>query len=238
MLAVIPALAALTLLPPEDLPPEPFLADEDPAKVELVAEVVEPPIEEAIGVFVDTVVTEAVIHKQQHLADLGWYQGEVDGIRGPLTEQAVEGFAEAAGVGSVTLAVLRSDDAPSAPPPPEPEPEVSSVSSSPLPSSRNVWDNLADCESGNWVNGGASFEKGSARWQWAKPGVGVPPWGTTIHHGGLQFHPGTWSAYKLDGYPQYAYDATREQQIAVAERVLADQGWNAWPTCSSLLGLR
>jgi hypothetical protein len=116
-------------------------------------------------------------------------------------------------------------------PEPEPEPE-------PEPVERNVWDRLAECESGNWINGGASFETGSARWDWAKPGVGVPPWGTTIHHGGLQFYPGTWTAYKLDGYPQYAYDATREQQIAVGERVLAAQGWQAWPTCSSKLGLR
>jgi hypothetical protein len=103
---------------------------------------------------------------------------------------------------------------------------------------RNVWDRLADCESGNWIDGGRSFEAGSARWWWAKPGTQVPPWGTTIHHGGLQFHPSTWSAYRLDGYPQYAYDATREQQIAVAERVLSAQGWGAWPTCARKLGLR
>jgi resuscitation-promoting factor RpfB len=152
------------------------------------------------------------------------------------------------------------------PGPPEPEPEIvtetqsdgnsgSSPSSSstadstsggagndvPAPSSegdRGVWSRLADCESGNWVNGGESFEPGSARWHWAKPGTEVPPWGTTIHHGGLQFHPGTWSSFKLDGYPQYAYDATPAQQIAVAERVLAAQGWGAWPTCASKLGLR
>jgi hypothetical protein len=101
-----------------------------------------------------------------------------------------------------------------------------------------VWDRLAECESGNWINGGTSFERGSARWYWARPGTQVPPWGTTIHHGGLQFHPGTWTAYRLDGYPQFAYDATREQQIAVGERVLAAQGWGAWPTCARKLGLR
>lgn len=101
-----------------------------------------------------------------------------------------------------------------------------------------VWDRLAECESGNWINSGAAFEEGSARWDWAKPGTEVPPWGTTIHHGGLQFHPDTWDWLAPDGYPQHAYDATREQQIVVAERVLEAQGWQAWPVCSRKLNLR
>jgi Transglycosylase-like domain len=79
-----------------------------------------------------------------------------------------------------------------------------------------VWDRLASCESGQtWnYNGPSGFD------------------------GGLQFHPGTWSAYKLPGYPRYAWQATREMQIRVAERVLAAQGWGAWPACSAKLGLR
>jgi hypothetical protein len=125
-------------------------------------------------------------------------------------------------------------------PEPEPEPAPQAQEAAPEPPvaapSRNVWDNLADCESGNWVNGGASFETGSARWSWGAPNT-IPPWGTSIHHGGLQFHPGTWDAYKLEGYSQYAFQASREQQIAVAERVLAVQGWGAWPTCAHKLGL-
>jgi hypothetical protein len=78
-----------------------------------------------------------------------------------------------------------------------------------------VWDRLADCESGgDWsYNGSSGFD------------------------GGVQFHPGTWSAYRHDE-PAYAYQATREQQIAVAERVLAAQGWSAWPACARELGLR
>lgn len=103
---------------------------------------------------------------------------------------------------------------------------------------RSVWDRLAECESGNWVDGGASFVKGSARWYWGRPGTEVPPWGTRIHHGGLQFHPDTWMWLAPEGFPEYAYDATREQQIAVAERVLETQGWRAWPVCSRKLGLR
>jgi hypothetical protein len=35
-----------------------------------------------------------------------------------------------------------------------------------------------------------------------------------------------------------AYKASREEQIVVAERVLAEQGWNAWPSCSRKTGVR
>lgn len=120
---------------------------------------------------------------------------------------------------------------------PEPAPEPA-VEEDVAVVQRSVWDDLADCESGNWINGGASFETGSARWDWAKPGTQVPPWGSARFHGGLQFHPGTWSAYRSDHHPQHAYDATREQQIQVAERVLDAQGWGAWPVCSKKLGFR
>ncbi|MHA7264228.1 transglycosylase family protein [Arthrobacter sp. TMN-37] len=74
------------------------------------------------------------------------------------------------------------------------------------------WDALAQCESGgNWgINTGNGYS------------------------GGLQFSPSTWAAYGGTGS---AADASREQQIAVAERVLDGQGWGAWPSCSSQLGL-
>ncbi|MCS4490063.1 DUF3235 domain-containing protein [Corynebacterium sp. ES2794-CONJ1] len=77
------------------------------------------------------------------------------------------------------------------------------------------WDRLAQCEAGgNWsINTGNGY------------------------HGGLQFSPSTWSGYGGGEFAPYAYQATREQQIAVAERVLAGQGWGAWPSCSSRLGL-
>ncbi|UYP19692.1 transglycosylase family protein [Rhodococcus sp. Z13] len=77
------------------------------------------------------------------------------------------------------------------------------------------WDRLAQCESGgNWaINTGNGY------------------------HGGLQFSPSTWNAYGGSQYAPTANQATREQQIAVAERVLAGQGWGAWPSCSSSLGL-
>lgn len=77
------------------------------------------------------------------------------------------------------------------------------------------WDRLAQCEAGgNWqINTGNGF------------------------HGGLQFSPSTWNAHGGQKYAPYAYQATREQQIAVAEKVLASQGWGAWPACSAKLGL-
>lgn len=77
------------------------------------------------------------------------------------------------------------------------------------------WDRLAQCESGgNW---GISTGNG--------------------YHGGLQFSPSTWNAYGGQEYAASASQATRDQQISVAERVLDGQGWGAWPSCSSSLGL-
>lgn len=84
-----------------------------------------------------------------------------------------------------------------------------------------TWDRLAECEShGEWDYGPHST------------------WGSRIYEGGLQFHPTTWDAYRYQGFPDAAYKASRLQQIAVAEAVLADQGWGAWPSCSRKLGLR
>jgi nucleoid-associated protein YgaU len=78
--------------------------------------------------------------------------------------------------------------------------------------STSTWDALAQCESGgNWAtNTGNGFS------------------------GGLQFTPQTWAAYGGTGSPQ---GASRAQQIAVAEKVQAGQGWGAWPACAAKLGL-
>ncbi len=80
----------------------------------------------------------------------------------------------------------------------------------------SVWDSLAQCEStGNWaINTGNGFS------------------------GGLQFTPSTWAGFGGTAYAPEAWQATREQQIAVAEKVQAAQGWGAWPACTSKLGLR
>ncbi|TFI42043.1 DUF3235 domain-containing protein [Rhodococcus sp. 1R11] len=77
------------------------------------------------------------------------------------------------------------------------------------------WDRLAQCEAGgNWgINTGNGFQ------------------------GGLQFSPSTWNAHGGQQYAATANQASREEQIAVAEKVLDSQGWGAWPSCSSSLGL-
>ncbi|MCV7172875.1 transglycosylase family protein, partial [Mycobacterium manitobense] len=75
------------------------------------------------------------------------------------------------------------------------------------------WDQVASCESGgNWaINTGNGY------------------------HGGLQFSPSTWSGHGGGEYAPSAFQATKEEQIAVAERVLASQGKGAWPTCGKAL---
>ena len=112
-----------------------------------------------------------------------------------------------------------------------PEPEnVAAEAAPPEPApapQRSVWDQLADCESGSWTGDGG-FVEGSATWTSTKG----------LFEGGLQFHPDTWDGYRDPGMPGAAYEASREQQIAVAERVLDAQGWGAWPVCSRKLGLR
>lgn len=86
----------------------------------------------------------------------------------------------------------------------------------PVATNGSVWDTIAQCESGgNWnINTGNGYS------------------------GGLQFAPGTWSGHGGGEYASSAANATREQQIAVAERVQQSQGWGAWPACSSKAGLR
>jgi len=78
----------------------------------------------------------------------------------------------------------------------------------------STWDAVAQCEStGNWaINTGNGY------------------------HGGLQFTDSTWAANGGSAYASQAEGATRDQQIAVAENVLASQGWGAWPVCSKQAG--
>jgi resuscitation-promoting factor RpfB len=73
----------------------------------------------------------------------------------------------------------------------------------------SVWDQIAECESGgNWA---------------ANTGNG--------YYGGLQFNLSTWQAYGGQSRPDLV---SREQQIAVAERVRdASGGYGAWPHCGA-----
>ncbi|MEU1182367.1 transglycosylase family protein [Streptomyces sp. NPDC005820] len=79
----------------------------------------------------------------------------------------------------------------------------------------DTWNKVAACESSNnWhINTGNGF------------------------YGGLQFTQSTWEAYGGKRYAQRADLATRDQQIAVAEKVLEGQGPGAWPVCSVRAGL-
>lgn len=54
------------------------------------------------------------------------------------------------------------------------------------------------------------------------------------YYGGLQFSMQTWLAYGGSGNPA---DASIPEQEAVAERILAAQGWSAWPNTSRMCGL-
>ncbi|MEU0494864.1 transglycosylase family protein [Mycobacterium sp. NPDC006124] len=73
------------------------------------------------------------------------------------------------------------------------------------------WDRVAGCESGgNWaINTGNGYQ------------------------GGLQFSPSTWAGHGGTEYAPAAYLASKDEQIAVAERVLAGQGRGAWPVCGT-----
>lgn len=75
------------------------------------------------------------------------------------------------------------------------------------------WDQVARCESGgNWgINTGNGY------------------------HGGVQFSASTWASHGGGQYAPSAELASKEQQIAVAERVLATQGRGAWPVCGGPL---
>ncbi|HVM20748.1 MAG TPA: transglycosylase family protein [Egibacteraceae bacterium] len=79
--------------------------------------------------------------------------------------------------------------------------------------SGGVWYSLAQCESGgNWsINTGNGY------------------------YGGLQFSLSSWRAVGGSGYP---HEHSASTQIAMGQRLQAQQGWGAWPACAAKLGLR
>jgi len=102
-------------------------------------------------------------------------------------------------------------------PEPEPEPTPTPTTSSSAPSSEAAapapsggwsvnWDAIAECESGqNWsINTGNGY------------------------YGGLQFDIGTWLSNGGGAYAPRADQASRDQQIAIAERVYAARGLSPW----------
>ncbi len=91
----------------------------------------------------------------------------------------------------------------------KPVPAVVRVGTKTVPAG-GAWDRIAQCESGgNWhINTGNGY------------------------YGGLQFSLGTWRAHGGTGYP---HQHSREQQIAIAEKVRAARGgYGDWPHCGKL----
>ncbi|WP_285550210.1 transglycosylase family protein, partial [Streptomyces lavendulae] len=78
-----------------------------------------------------------------------------------------------------------------------------------------TWDKVAHCEStDNWsINTGNGY------------------------YGGLQILKSTWDAYGGQQYTAYPHQATKQQQILIAEKILAGQGAGAWGSCGAAAGL-
>lgn len=88
-----------------------------------------------------------------------------------------------------------------------PKPTVNTVK--PKVSNNSRWDAIAACESGgNW-----STNTGNG------------------YYGGIQFSQSSWVGAGGSAYAPRADLATKDQQIAVAEKLRAVQGWGAWPVC-------
>jgi Transglycosylase-like domain len=98
-----------------------------------------------------------------------------------------------------------------------PAPPAASAPAAPVAtySGNSVWDDLAHCESsGNWaINTGNGY------------------------YGGLQFSLGTWNGYGGAEFAEYPHQATRAEQITVAERLRDARGYQPWPACRAKLGL-
>ena len=81
----------------------------------------------------------------------------------------------------------------------------------------SVWDEIAECESG----GDWTIVSADGRFR-----------------GGVQFELGSWDAMGGQEFAVSPEKASKAEQIAVAERLQAEQGWGAWPVCSAEAGLR
>lgn len=86
------------------------------------------------------------------------------------------------------------------------------VAQAPAAFAQSDWDRLAECESG----GDWSINTGNG------------------YYGGLQFSQQSWNAAGGSGSPA---NASKAEQIRVAENLHSMQGWGAWPSCSAQLGL-
>ncbi len=148
--------------------------------------------------------------------------GGVFGIGGVLTPQPPSGTAAntatstARSAPSATTTIATT--APKAPAPASsktPEAAGGNTVAAPGLADSRVWDALAQCESGgNWA---------------INTGNGL--------YGGLQLDRGAWLSNGGATYAPLPSDATRQQQILIAEKVRADRGFSPWSSCARKLGL-
>jgi peptidoglycan hydrolase CwlO-like protein len=150
---------------------------------------------------------ELVALQDQVVGDIAAQQDEVEDIESEIAaaeraEARAEAEAAAEAAAAAAAAAEEAEEATSNPP------SVAAPNPDPPPGGYQAdWDAIAMCESGQ-------------RWHL-----------DSTYDGGLQFHPDTWLAYGGGVYARYAWQASREQQIAIAERVLDSQGPGAWPNC-------
>lgn len=79
----------------------------------------------------------------------------------------------------------------------------------------SIWDAIAACESGgDWADTRGGYE------------------------GGVHFLHSTWVQAGGRKYAEHAYEATREQQIDIAQSWLERTSWEQWPVCSRKVGAR
>jgi hypothetical protein len=138
-------------------------------------------------------------------------RGDGSAFLPPATAEAIEVDALPTPASVTMGAAIRTI----ATPPPPPAAPTAAPRRSVTYSGDSVWDDLARCESGgNWsINTGNGY------------------------YGGLQFSYGTWHDFGGGEFADYPHQATREEQIVVAERLRAVRGYQPWPACRTKLGL-
>ncbi|MBB6381236.1 hypothetical protein BKA01_008513 [Pseudonocardia eucalypti] len=170
--------------------------------------------------------TERSVHDALYVLDMDAQPGELSvppDTRIPLTGLSVRltPFGGSALAPPVLEPEPPARPAPQAPPPQAPPQALppgapGAVPPAPGVALGSVWDKLAKCEAGgNWrINTGNGY------------------------YGGLQFDVRTWRAHGGARYAALPHQASREEQIAVAENVRSRRGgFGAWPACSRKLGL-
>lgn len=133
--------------------------------------------------------------------------------RGAIRRTAA-GLGTIAAMAAVAAGAWSATGAPPVPPPLPPPAAPAPAAPGPLPvalaGSAEHWDGIARCETGgDWhANTGNGYQ------------------------GGLQLSPSTWMAHGGGQFAPRADEASREQQIVVADRVRAEQGWKPWSSCA------